>query len=148
MRAPMLFALSICASMVWPVDGFSQTTIDYSSPSSWLCLPGRSDSCSAPLTSTVIPPGKGGLSNQTYTLDPAAPIDCFYVYPTVSQDATANADMTPGPEEEHVAEEQFARFGAKCKTFAPLYRQITVAAMIGHAPGANRQLAYRDVLDA
>jgi len=122
--------------------------IDYAQPSSWLCRPGRDDICTRPLTSTVVSPADGALTRKTYAPDPAAPVDCFYVYPTVSREPTANADMTVGPEVEHAAAEQFARFATKCRLYAPLYRQTTVAAMRGAASGADSDLAYGDVLAA
>jgi hypothetical protein len=121
--------------------------IDYARPTNWLCRPGRDDACSQPLTSTVVSPD-GTRVRKTYSPDPAAPIDCFYVYPTVSQEPSANADTTVGPEEKRAATEQFARFGAECRTFAPIYRQTTVAAMDGDAAGADAGLAYGDVLAA
>jgi hypothetical protein len=80
--------------------------------------------------------------------DPNARIDCFYVYPTVSREPTANSDMALGPEEAQVAKTQFARFGAKCRLYAPLYRQITVAVLEGKAKGADFQMPYQDVLAA
>jgi hypothetical protein len=144
----LLSTLACCAGMLWPAAAPAQPGIDYSAPSAWLCLPGRSDTCAAQLTSTVIPSANGELSKRSYAPDPAAPIDCFYVYPTVSRESTANADMALGPEEQHAAQEQFARFSAKCRTYAPLYRQTTIAAMNGEASGADSELAYRDVLDA
>ncbi len=131
-----------------PTTGRAATSVDYSAPSNWLCLPGRADACGTPLTSTVVSPAGGGLVKRTYAPDPAAPIDCFYIYPTVSQQPKANADMTAGPEEQHAASEQFARFGAKCRTFAPIYRQTTLKAMRGEVQGADRDLAYADVRSA
>jgi hypothetical protein len=124
------------------------TPVDYAQPSSWLCRPGRADVCSTPLTSTVVSPADGVRTRKTYAPDPDAPIDCFYVYPTVSEELAANADMKAGPGEERAAAEQFARFGAKCRAFAPIYRQTTVAAMRGEAKGADDALAYGDVLAA
>ena len=60
----------------------------------------------------------------------AAPaFDCFYVYPTVSLDESVNSDMTAGQEELSVVAAQFARFGSQCRTFAPLYRQVTLATL-------------------
>ncbi len=147
-RIGMLIVFLCCTTFLWPLVGRSQNASDYSVPSHWLCWPGRSDVCSVPLTSTVIAPQSGEMSKRTYIPDPTAPIDCFYVYPTVSDEQTPNADLTLGPQEQRVATEQFARFGAKCRTFAPLYRQTTVAAMDGQAPGADYQLPYRDVLAA
>ena len=144
-----LVSVLLCsAGMLLPVPGLSQAASDYASPSSWLCLPGRSDACSSPLTATRFAAESGEMSKRTYPADPAAPIDCFYVYPTVSREASANADMALGPEQQHVAIEQFARFAAKCRTFAPLYRQITVAALSGEAAGGDSELAYHDIVAA
>jgi hypothetical protein len=146
-----LWAGLLAAGAVWllsPTPGRAQAGVDYSDPANWLCRPGRADACSAPLASTVVAPDTGTLSRRAYAPDPDAPIDCFYVYPTVSQDPAANAGIAAGPEERRAAASQFARFGASCRTFAPLYRQTTVAAMRGQAEGADRGLAYRDVRDA
>ena len=147
-RALTLLGLICAAGLGLPAPGMAAPGVDYAQPSSWLCLPGRADVCSAPLTSTVVSPADGAMAKQTYAPDPAAPIDCFYVYPTVSREETANADMIASPEVQHAAAEQFARFGAGCRTFAPIYRQTTTAAMYGRVQGADRELAYADVRDA
>jgi hypothetical protein len=68
----------------------------------------------------------GTLTRETFAPDPKAPIDCFYVYPTVSTDATPNSDMSQDAAEKNVVLQQFARFASKCRTFAPMYRQITL----------------------
>ena len=120
---------------------------DYADPSAWLCRPGRADVCAEPVASTVISPANGARTRKTYAPDAAAPIDCFYVYPTVSQEPTGNADMTDSPEVDHAAAEQFARFSGACRPYAPLYRQTTVAAMRG-GPRGDSDLAYADVLAA
>jgi hypothetical protein len=124
---------------------------DYSKHSSWLCLPGRSDSCSAPLpTTALIPGGYGPVSTSTVTKDP--PLDCFYVYPTVSNDPGMNSDMNAGREEKLTAETQFARFASVCRTFAPIYRQMTLTAIAAYSAGADvtqpAALAYGDTLAA
>ena len=121
---------------------------DYAQPSSWLCRPGQADVCAEPLTSTVVSPVDGSRTRRTYAPDPAAPVDCFYIYPTVSQQPAGNADMTASPEVKHAAAEQFARFSTACRTFAPIYRQTTLPAMRGEVQGADRDLAYADVLAA
>ncbi len=119
---------------------------DYGDPRSWLCLPGRIDACSGPLTSTVV--GLDGtFDRRTYQPDPNAPVDCFYVYPTVSREPSPNADMTAGEEERHVAVQQLARFGARCKLYAPLYRQVTLTGLRNFG-GADTQTPYADVLSA
>ena len=69
---------------------------DYSKPETWLCRPGRHDACDIDLATTVIA-ASGKLTRETWSADPKAPIDCFYVYPTVSNDSTPNSDMNAGP---------------------------------------------------
>lgn len=103
---------------------------DYTRDAAWLCRPNRDDPCNAPLeTSAVAASGEVAVSTP---LAPAAPkIDCFYVYPTVSTDPGVNSDMTADPAERYVAAVQFAPFRRVCRTFAPLYRQLTLAALRG-----------------
>lgn len=124
---------------------------DYSQPDSWLCRPGREDACKVDLTTTIID-ATGKFKRETWSPDPNAPIDCFYVYPTVSLDPTGNSDMIPGPEEKRVVLHQLARFASKCRVYAPMYRQITLTALRAMLTGkpipVDRALAYNDVLDA
>ncbi len=124
---------------------------DYSKGEAWLCRPGRQDACAVDLTTTIIA-ANGKLSEEKWKANPNAPIDCFYVYPTVSLDATPNSDMVAGPEEFNVIRSQLARFGSQCRVYAPLYRQVTLTALrasrAGRPMAANRALAYNDVLDA
>lgn len=121
---------------------------DYRVDSHWLCRPGRDDICSQPLTAAAQAGGAGQASRP----DPAAPIDCFYVYPTVSYDPTANSDLVAGPEERRTAQHQLAPFGSECRLFAPMYRQATLAALRSRFAGtpmqSDAQLAYADVRDA
>jgi hypothetical protein len=99
---------------------------DYKDDASWLCRPGRKgDACDVDLTTTIVA-ADGTLTREAFAADPKAPIDCFYVYPTVSTDATPNSDMTADPAEKNVVLQQFARFASKCRPFAPMYRQITL----------------------
>ena len=101
---------------------------DYANKESWLCRPDHPGACAADLTTTIVA-ADGALSVEKFTANPQAPIDCFYVYPTVSRDRTGNSDMTAGPEELSVIQHQFARFGSQCRLYAPLYRQITLTAL-------------------
>jgi len=125
---------------------------DYADQATWLCLPGRADdACARPLaTADLNPEGYGPVSEDAPAVDP--PIDCFYIYPTVSHDPGMNSDMTPGREEMAAAAVQFARFGGVCKTYAPVYRQATTrsigAVMGGQDPAPIFRLAYGDVLAA
>ena len=54
-------------------------------------------------------------------------MDCFYVYPTVSNQPTPNATQTPDPEVRSITLYQAQRFSTKCRLFVPLYRQVTAA---------------------
>ena len=56
-------------------------------------------------------------------------IDCFYVYPTVSQQPTVNADKTIDPAQTAIAQYQAARFSKRCRVFAPMYRQVTIVGL-------------------
>jgi hypothetical protein len=121
---------------------------DYSKPETWLCLPGRADPCSTPDLTTTVITADGTTTAEPFVRASDPAVDCFYVYPTISTDQTANSDMTPD-DEPRVAAVHFARFSSVCRTFAPLYRQVTLAAlaktMTGKDAGADRELPYNDV---
>jgi hypothetical protein len=124
---------------------------DYTDPANWLCRPGRQDACTVNLDATVID-ADGSTRLDRFKADPDAPIDCFYVYPTVSADPGGNATMRIEPAEVEVALHQFARFGSRCRLYAPMYRQVTLIALFRFAIGrpipADRTLPYNDVVDA
>ncbi len=152
--AALALALSAAASAQSPqpqgaAPGPTPSPPDYRSGANWLCRPGRADACgAADLTATRVT-AKGQLSPVAYKAAAAPSVDCFYVYPTVSHDTTPNSDLTPGPEERGVVQQQFARFGSVCRTYAPMYRQVTLtalqAAMQGRPVAADRELPYQDV---
>jgi hypothetical protein len=77
-------------------------------------------------------------------------IDCFYVYPTVSSQPTTNADLSIDPEEIAIARYQAQRFRQRCRIYAPVYRQLTIAGIFDPSKitPAARALAYRGVRDA
>jgi hypothetical protein len=126
---------------------------DYSDPRSWLCRPGSHDACDIDETATVVA-ADGKLTRETWKADPNAPIDCFYVYPTISTDPGNNSDMIADPAETNVIKQQFARFASKCRPYAPLYRQITLTGlrkMLANpsvAPAFGEGVQYDDVRDA
>ncbi len=125
--------------------------VDYRQDASWLCRPGRADACAGPVEATSVA-ADGTLTPNRYAARGTPPIDCFYVYPTVSTDPTPNSDMTADAAERIVAAVQFAPFASVCRTFAPLYRQVTLAglrsALSGGPETADRVLAYADVVAA
>jgi hypothetical protein len=124
---------------------------DYGDGKNWLCRPGRADACAVDQSTTIVS-ANGTLTREDWKANPNAPIDCFYVYPTVSTDTGGNSDMTAGPEENGVVRAQLARFASQCRVFAPLYRQATLTALRAATTGSpiavDRALGYNDVLDA
>jgi Protein of unknown function (DUF3089) len=115
----------------------------------WLCKPGiPNNPCEPSLETTFVSPT--GETLKVKHLKPAhnPKIDCFYVYPTVSDQPTANANLNIDPEERSVALYQAARYSSECRVYAPMYRQLTLAGILGAAPGGDPNLAYSDVLNA
>jgi len=134
-----------------PVDVGSSRIVNYTSPTAWLCLPGRADPCGGPLATTALNANGYGSSGQVLP-NKEARVDCFYVYPTVSRDPDLNSDLTPGLEENGTVAVQLARFGSVCRTYAPIYRQVTATALprafAGEDIRPNFAMAYGDVLSA
>jgi hypothetical protein len=126
-------------------------TDDYGNPDIWLCRPGRQDACTAPQDATIVA-ADGSFTREPFHAAKNPPIDCFYVYPTVSNEPSGNSDLKITGAEKNVVNAQFARFAARCRLFAPMYRQVTLTAlrsMIAGKPMAiDRELAYKDVLAA
>src|SRR5260370_22648175 len=124
---------------------------DYANLAHWLCRPSRQDACSAPQDATIVAVN-GSLTREVFHPAKNPAIDCFYVYPTVSNEPGGNSDLTITGAEKSVVNAQFARFAAKCRLFAPMYRQVTLTAlraMIGGKPiPMDRDMAYNDVLAA
>jgi hypothetical protein len=131
--------------------GQSPPPNDYGDAKSWLCRPDRHDACDVDLTTTIVA-ADGKLTRENFSADPKSPIDCFYVYPTVSTDPTPNSDMIPDAAELNVVRQQFARFRSKCQLYAPVYRQVTLAGLRTRLSGGGGPFAsgvqYDDVRDA
>ncbi len=130
------------------------TPNDYANPMNWLCLPGHKGACDASLDTTVVG-ADGSTTIEKYARAKKPAIDCFYVYPTVSRDPGVISSMSAEHEELSVVAVQFARFGAVCRQFAPLYRQFTLTALAARlagkpmaATGIDPRIGYNDVVDA
>lgn len=116
----------------------------------WLCRPGERDNpCLSDLTTAVVGPHH---TTRVEHVVPNAhpPVDCFYVYPTISAERTTNADLAIGFRERAVALAQAARFSQVCRVYAPVYRQVTLNALDhpGRITLGNALIAYRSVLAA
>lgn len=107
------------------------------------------DTCDNPAPLTEVA-ADGTLTVEPYEVPTDPPIDCFYVYPTISNDATFNSDREPSSEI-GVTDLQAARFNQVCKVYVPVYRSVTLGGLSGSIPGefaSGLDLAYGDVLDA
>jgi len=99
---------------------------DYADARLWLCRPGLLDNrCQVNLDATVIE-ANGATSIEPYRPATDPEVDCFFVYPTVSNDQTWLSDFSPDDAEWDDIRLQFARFGQVCRQFAPVYRQGTL----------------------
>ena len=121
----------------------------------WLCKPGLTDNpCLSDQSATaILPSGKMVVSHPAPATSP--PVDCFYVYPTISGESTINASLAVGFRQQEVATAQASRFSQVCNVYAPVYRQITLSALdhprritLPHALVAYQSVlaAFRDYL--
>jgi Protein of unknown function (DUF3089) len=120
----------------------------------WLCRPGLPNNpCeSSEATTVVLATGRTSHVSAAPAADPK--IDCFYVYPTVSDQKTPVANLHVDPEERAIALNQASRFSRVCRVFAPMYRQATLSAIqTATSPGAKSNavkidVGYQDVVSA
>ncbi|MGZ4386756.1 MAG: DUF3089 domain-containing protein [Gaiellaceae bacterium] len=114
----------------------------------WLCRPGvAGDPCTTDLATTFVE-ASGATRVEHPTPAKSPPVDCFYVYPTVSLEPGTNADLRVGFEERAVAIAQASRFSQVCRVYAPMYRQLTLGAILkpGGVTAAGALTAYRSLL--
>jgi hypothetical protein len=91
----------------------------------WLCRPGLADNpCTGDLSTTVrSASGPARVQHLRPARRPA--VDCFYVYPTVTEQQGLNATLAVEPQETGVAGFQASQFSRACRIYAPMYRQMT-----------------------
>lgn len=100
-------------------------------PTTWLCNPALTDDpCDLPTDTTDLRTGETTPDGSVPESD--KPVDCFYVYPTVTDEAAFNGGDAKWPEIRSIASFQAARFSSTCRVFAPVYDQVT---LWGLAPG-------------
>jgi len=114
----------------------------------WLCKPGqKKDPCTPSLTTTHITPTGEVLRTERVKRVARPKVDCFYVYPTVSDDRKPQADRSIDPEMRSIALYQAARYSRDCRVFAPAYRQITLQGLLNPETITPKmqETAYADV---
>lgn len=143
LRAGAVAALLLLPAAV-PTASSAKTT--------WLCKPGlASNPCSVGNATTQLNADgsvKGPLNGPKSTA--SKPVDCFYVYPTVSDQKALQATKRIDPELRSIALYQAARYSTTCRVYAPVYRQITLQGLLQPTKVTKkmRDTAYADVRDA
>jgi hypothetical protein len=112
----------------------------------WLCGPGVAHDPCRPSLSTTRYHGWGQPAGRFTPKRHLHAVDCFYVYPTVSDQQTRLANTHVDPELRSIALYQAARFSQVCRVWAPVYRQATVPALqAGTTTRGDYLKAYGDV---
>jgi hypothetical protein len=127
-------------STATPASGGS----DYSVVANWVCRPGADAVCTQGLDASI-QNADGSTTSQTFTPAADPSIDCFYVYPTVSQETTYYADLTDSPEVQTITRAQVGRLSSRCRVFAPIYRQVTSYGLNHPSAATQPDLAMLDV---
>jgi hypothetical protein len=115
----------------------------------WLCKPGlKTDVCGVGLATTEFS-ATGERLGVERPQRGARRIDCFYVYPTVSDQPTDYANKRIDPEIRSIALYQAARYTQECRVYAPVYRQRTIAGIQESVSGGStRAVETQDVAQA
>lgn len=121
-------AISVVSAVLLAV-GLAATSggVAAAAPAGWLCRPGTANPCVVPMDTTNL--GTGAVSRAGLPKAADQQVDCFYVYPTVSNELALNAQPVAAPEVQSIATMQAARFSGMCRVFAPLYPQVPLAAL-------------------
>ena len=126
----------------------ASTRAGTASGTTWLCKPGRPDDpCTTSPAATAV--SADGSTTAIRPATKASPkFDCFYVYPTVSNQPGDNANLTVQTAEVDAAVSQASRFSQVCRVWAPMYRQRTAGSLakgLGADPHADL-VAYQSIL--
>jgi hypothetical protein len=118
----------------------------------WLCKPGlKPDPCLENREANLVT-FNGTTREETIqkSVKGRPAVDCFYVYPTVSEQEGPNANLTIEPQETQVAIDQASRFSQLCKVYAPMYPQLTLDAIktVGGVSYEDELKAYTGVRSA
>ena len=153
MRIAILISLVTIACSLPSRDEHVRTTSTvYRDPSMWLCRPDLpTDACRGDRAITEI----GASGDRIVRGDPIpsdAPIDCFYIYPTVDLALVPgnHTDFSDLARIRATAGAQVGRFSDVCNVYAPLYRQATIATYVSSKGDQQHffDVAYSDIAAA
>ena len=141
---PLFVALLSVASL-WLVPASAEAKVV------WLCKPGqKANPCEPSLRTTVFSPTGKRLGVQNVRRTARRRADCFYVYPTVSDQQQPQATQVVDDVLRSIALYQAARYSRDCRVFAPVYRQVTIQGLLqpDTVTPEMREQGYADVLEA
>ncbi|MBM7369029.1 DUF3089 domain-containing protein [Gordonia hydrophobica] len=145
--------LMVTATVALLTSALPPGPADAAQGTTWLCHPGTAhDPCDIPDDTTDL--GARTATPASSVREADKKVDCFYVYPTVTDQPSLIADRRAVPAVTSIARFQAARFNSQCRVFAPVYRQMTTWGLSPAAAASwvgNRDLpniAYGDVLRA
>ena len=94
------------AAIVAPATAFAGDT-------TWICKPGQADDlCAGTIDGTTIPPPGEQAQPLGYTRPKDPPVDCFYLYPTQSEQAGPNSNLDKDPPIRRVVVQQARMFSS------------------------------------
>jgi len=89
------------------------------------------DPCTHSLSTTVLSTS-GAISFVSPKPTTSTSFACFYIYGTVSQEKSTNANLAVQAAETASAISEGSPFSPLCQVYAPIYRQVTVADLEAH----------------
>jgi hypothetical protein len=131
MRAASPFALAVALLLLGPAPASAAeeaAPLDYALADNWVCRPDLGKACRDDLGAAVLTAG-GKVQVEPFrpAADPA--VDCFYVYPTVSESPGISAAPLVTEAERRAVRQQAERFSSVCRLYVPFYRQVTATSM-------------------
>ena len=159
MRHPFLALVAFAASALLAAPGAGaadwatmavSVSPDYAVAANWACRPGAESACTTGLDAVAVT-ADGQRTPQRFVAANAPAIDCFYVYPTASREPSDYSDLAPTAEVIDAIHAQAGRLASRCRLFAPLYRQATLAhlrARMASGEVPNWDVPYRDIVAA
>jgi Protein of unknown function (DUF3089) len=141
----VLIAALAAIALLWLLPAGAQAKVV------WLCKPGmKANPCEPSLTTTVFSPSGKRLGVRHVRHAARRKADCFYVYPTVSDQPRPQATQVVDDVLRSIALYQAARYSRDCRVFTPVYRQFTIQGLL--QPGAITpemlEQGYADVVEA
>ena len=116
-----------CLAMSLAVAAIAAPAMARAEDTTWICKPGQADDlCAGTIDGQTSPPPGEEAEPLSYTRPDDAPVDCFYLYPTQSEQPGPNANLDKDPPIRRVVVQQARMFSSVCDVYAPMYRQVTL----------------------